>query len=91
MRARFSAFAVGLPSYLLASWHSATRPAHLQLDPEQRWERLTVLATERGGLLDSVGTVEFTAHFTEHGRPGSLHEVSRFVREDGAWVYVGPV
>lgn len=91
MRSRFSAFAVGDTAYLMRSWHSSTRPAHLDLDPEQRWERLEVLATERGGMFETEGSVEFRAHYREGRRTGSLHERSAFSREDGAWVYVGPL
>ena len=90
MRARYSAFAVGDPSYLLRSWHSSTRPRLPDLDPEQRWERLDVLEVTRGGLLDQEGTVEFRAHYSLRGRAGAVHELSRFAREGGAWVYVGP-
>ncbi|WP_157251806.1 YchJ family metal-binding protein [Nonomuraea typhae] len=32
--------------------------------------------------------VEFRAHFSRAGRTGHMHEVSRFVRENGAWVYL---
>lgn len=88
MRSRFSAFALGDAAYLLGSWHSTTRPARLLLDPRQRWTRLEVLGTEAGGLLDSAGVVEFRAHYREPGESGSLHERSRFVREDGRWVYL---
>ncbi|GGM24824.1 UPF0225 protein [Micromonospora yangpuensis] len=88
MRSRFSAFAVGHRDHLLRSWHSSTRPTGLSLDPAQRWLRLEVLDRERGGLLDSTGTVEFRAHYRTAGRTGTLHERSRFVREDGRWVYL---
>jgi SEC-C motif-containing protein len=88
MRSRFSAFAVGDADYLLRSWHSSTRPARLRLDPGQRWTRLEILGTERGGLFDPTGTVEFRAHYRRAGRPGALDERSRFVREDGRWVYL---
>ncbi|GAA4574696.1 YchJ family metal-binding protein [Micromonospora coerulea] len=88
MRSRFSAFAVGDADYLLRSWHSSTRPARLHLDPSLRWTRLEILGTDRGGLLDSEGTVEFRAHYREAGRPGTLAEHSRFVREDARWVYL---
>jgi SEC-C motif-containing protein len=87
MRARFSAFAAGGERYLLDSWHPSTRPTTLALDPLLRWVRLDVLATDRGGLLDTDGTVEFDAH---HQR-GVLHEVSRFVRHERRWVYLGPL
>ena len=32
--------------------------------------------------------MEFVAHPTVNGRAARLHEVSRFVREAGAWLYV---
>ncbi|MBM7494734.1 SEC-C motif-containing protein [Micromonospora luteifusca] len=88
MRSRFSAFALGDTGYLLRSWHSSTRPALLELDPGQRWTRLEIVETERGGLLDTAGTVTFHAHYRDAGRPGALTEHSRFVREDGRWVYL---
>ncbi|WP_328924402.1 YchJ family metal-binding protein [Streptomyces sp. NBC_00190] len=91
MRSRFSAFAVGDTAYLLRSWHPSTRPSRLDLDPGQCWERLEILATERGGMFETEGSVEFRAHYREGGHTGSLHEHSAFSREEGAWVYVGPL
>ncbi|MFD3755475.1 YchJ family protein [Streptomyces sp. NPDC058622] len=91
MRSRFSAFAVGDTAYLLRSWHPSTRPGRLGLDPEQRWDRLEILATERGGMFETEGSVEFRAHYREGRHAGSLHEHSAFAREDGVWVYVGPL
>ncbi|MEU5943126.1 YchJ family protein [Micromonospora sp. NPDC047548] len=88
MRSRFSAFAVGDAAYLLHSWHSSTRPARVRLDPDEQWTRLEIVDTDRGGLFDSAGTVEFRAHYRESGRPETLHERSRFVRENGRWVYL---
>ncbi|MEV6525945.1 YchJ family protein [Longispora sp. NPDC051575] len=91
MRSRFSAFAVGDVAYLLRSWHPDTRPAELDLDTDLRWVRLDVLAKTGGGLFDAEGTVEFRAHYREGGRPGAMHEHSRFLRDNGNWVYLGPV
>jgi SEC-C motif-containing protein len=88
MRSRYSAFVVGDPAYLLATWHPSTRPPTLELDPEVRWLGLDVLRTEDGGLLAADGTVEFTAHRIADGERGEQHEVSRFVREDGEWQYL---
>lgn len=88
MRARYSAFAKGFTDYLLFSWHPATRPQSLHLDPAQRWTALRVLTTNRGGVDDDVGTVAFEAdHTSGHGK-GTLREVSTFERDDGRWVYV---
>ncbi|GAA3462928.1 YchJ family protein [Saccharothrix longispora] len=91
MRSRYSAFAVGDEDYLLATWHPTTRPASLELDPEQRWNRLEVLGRTGGTLFQTTGTVEFRAHCRVRGGRDVLHENSRFVREDGVWLYVSPV
>ena len=91
MRSRYSAFAVGDAAYLLATWHPTTRPVALELDPGVRWLGLDVVATDGGGLLATEGTVEFVAHRISGGERGEQHEVSRFVREDGAWRYVDAV
>jgi SEC-C motif-containing protein len=88
MRSRYSAFAVDEPGYLLATWHSTTRPRSLDLDASVRWTGLDVLAASGGGLLAAEGTVEFRAHWVADGHRGDQHEISRFLREDGAWRYV---
>jgi SEC-C motif-containing protein len=90
MRSRYSAFAVGDAGYLLATWHPRTRPSSLELDPDKVWRRLDVLATRAGGPFDDAGEVEFAAFFRDAstGERGRLHEVSRFVRDGGAWLYV---
>ncbi len=88
MRSRYSAFALGDVAYLLRSWHSSTRPAAITLDPGQEWTGLSVLGRTGGGLLDSEGTVEFRAMSVHLGQTEVLHEHSRFVREDGHWVYL---
>jgi SEC-C motif-containing protein len=91
MRSRFSAFAVGAPAYLLATWHPSTRPASLELDDDQRWYRLDVLATQQGGPFDATGVVEFEAFYRSPHGAGRQHEVSRFARDDGQWFYVDGV
>lgn len=88
MRSRYSAFAVGDTGYLLRTWHPTTRPAGLDLDPAQRWTGLEILGTGGGSAFHAEGTVEFRAHYTRHGRADSQYEHSRFVREDGQWVYL---
>ena len=91
MRSRYSAHLRGLEDYLLATWHPATRPATVTLDPAVRWLRLDVLDTARGAATDSDGEVEFTAHYRHgggRGRHGRLHERSRFTRRGGRWFYL---
>ncbi|NJQ01683.1 YchJ family protein [Streptomyces zingiberis] len=88
MRSRYSAFAVGDEPYLLRSWHPRTRPAAAPADPELRWLRLEILATDGGSPFHSEGRVSFRAHHIRRGRAGVLEEESRFVRDAGAWVYL---
>ncbi|GGN05851.1 hypothetical protein GCM10009721_36770 [Terrabacter tumescens] len=93
MRSRYTAFATGDDAYLLRTWHPRTRPTRVDLDPGTRWTGLTVLRTESGGPGDEDGVVEFVARWTEPSGPagrgrGELHEVSRFARRAGRWLYV---
>jgi SEC-C motif-containing protein len=90
MRSRFAAFALDDAAYVLRTWHPITRPAEVEPDPAMRWTRLEILESAGGGLFDAEGTVEFRAHYRDHGRPGDVHERSRFVRHDGEWSYLGP-
>ncbi|MGY1673120.1 YchJ family protein [Geodermatophilus sp. SYSU D00710] len=88
MRSRYSAFAVGDPAHLLATWDPATRPRTLDLDPGVRWTGLEVLGTTGGGLFDAEGTVTFRASARAGGEQHVQAERSRFRRVGGRWVYV---
>ncbi len=88
MRSRFSAFALGLPVYLLETWHASTRPASLELDGDIHWYRLDILSKSAGTPQDATGSVEFEA-FYRGTRTGSQRENSAFVRERGRWFYLG--
>jgi SEC-C motif-containing protein len=87
MRSRYSAFVLDRLDYLLASWHPSTRPATLAPnEPGLRWLGLDV---RRHHVIDADhATVEFVARSKLGGRAHRLHEISRFVREDGRWYYV---
>ncbi|MFJ8924713.1 YchJ family protein [Streptomyces sp. NPDC102415] len=87
MRSRYAAFVVQDAGYLLRTWHPSTRPAAVDFDPAMRWTGLEILETTEGSAFHTTGTVTFRAHYTDDGRPDALHEKSRFVREQGAWVY----
>lgn len=88
MRSRYSAYALGNPTYLMATWHPSTRPQDLVLDSTVAWYRLDILGRTRGGMLDTSGIVEFRASYRIDGRSDSQHETSSFVRENGLWYYV---
>lgn len=88
MRSRYSAFVLKLADYLLASWHASTRPASLDLaeDDGSKWLGLEIKAHRQQD--EAHATVEFVARYRIDGRGHRLHELSRFVREDGRWYYL---
>lgn len=89
MRSRYSAYVKKLEPYLLASWHAQTRPAALEPDEGEpiKWLGLTVKQQKMTGT-DSA-TVEFVARYRMGGGSAvRLHEISRFLREDGRWFYL---
>ena len=92
MRSRYSAFAVGDADYLLATWHPATPPASVNLDPAIEWRRLRIRAVPVGTDADDAGAVSFVAHYWDsaHQQYGREHENSRFTRQARSWFYVGP-
>ena len=86
MRSRYSAFALGRPDYLLATWHASTRPTEFTLDPAAKWLGLEVRSHRP--LDANHAEVAFVARCRQGGRATRLHEHSRFVRESGHWFYV---
>jgi SEC-C motif-containing protein len=85
MRSRYSAFVLGDAAYLLATWHLDTRPQELQFDAHARWLGLEVRRHQSSG---DQAEVEFVARFKTAGAATRLHEISRFVRQDGRWFYL---
>lgn len=88
MRSRFDAYRRGDVAWILRTWHLSTRPASLDLGDGPRWRGLQIVDAVRGGAADGDGVVEFRATFLTAQGLGILHERSRFVREDGRWLYV---
>ena len=88
MRSRYSAYVLKLADYLLASWHPSTRPDSMDLaeDDGTKWLGLEIKRCEQQD--DNHATVEFVARYRIAGRGHRLHEISRFIREDGRWFYV---
>jgi SEC-C motif-containing protein len=90
MRSRYTAFVACNQSYLLATWHSSTRPASISFKQDQKWLGLRVVASASMGT--DTAEVEFIARYRIGGASAArLHERSRFVREGGRWYYVDGV
>jgi SEC-C motif-containing protein len=103
MRSRYTAYTLGIETYLRATWHPSTLPAGPIVDPDEKlqWLGLEVksalrLRQRKANLPETPDrdTVEFVARYKIAGRAHRLHEVSRFVRERGGkdevarWFYV---
>lgn len=88
MRSRYTAFALKDAAYLTVTWHRSTRPSRIDFTPDQEWSLLRIVAADE---IEDTATVEFVARSRIGGRIHELHEVSRFIREQGRWFYVDGV
>jgi len=89
MRSRYTAYCLRDAAYLLKTWHPRTRPAALDFNGDDtEWTGLDILRQAAGGAGDTEGVVEFAASYRQGGKARRLHETSRFLREDGEWLYV---
>lgn len=88
MRSRYTAYTQLNEGYLLATWHTSTRPSSLGLQDEvpAKWLGLEVKRCEQQDADHAI--VEFVARYKVQGRAHRMHEISRFLREDGRWYYV---
>ncbi|MCK2165439.1 YchJ family protein [Thalassospira xiamenensis] len=91
MWSRYSAFVTRDADYLLATLApekaSGFDPEQIKADNNE-WLGLEIIATHKGGILDQHGMVEFIARFHDNGRDHALHEISRFERRNGNWLYI---
>lgn len=87
MRSRYSAYVFVLEDYILATWHSSTRPDSLGLSQDNtKWLGLQVLREDITSPTTAI--VEFVARYKVGGtRAERMHEISEFVYND-AWYYV---
>lgn len=90
MRSRYTAHCKENLGYLFRTWHPETRPGHnaLNLQKDILWTGLEIISTEAGRPGDEQGMVEFVAQWVSSGQTLSMHEKSRFVCQEGQWLYV---
>jgi SEC-C motif-containing protein len=87
MRSRYSAYVLCNEQYLLTTWHPRTRPDSIPFSKDQKWLGLSVIDAKVTGEHSSE--VEFIARSrVSNAAALRQHERSRFVREDGRWLYV---
>lgn len=90
MRARYSAYVLGLVYFLVDTFHP---DCHANEDREEiaascqlNWIKLAIKQATL--ISESQGYVHFKAFYLEHGQSYCLEERSRFLRIDGQWFYV---
>ena len=87
MRSRYSAFVLCNEAYLLATWHPTKRHDSVPIDRNQKWLGLSIVGTRVTG--EATAEVEFVARSkVSNASAVRHHERSRFIREDGRWLYV---
>ncbi|MCB9195272.1 MAG: SEC-C domain-containing protein [Flavobacteriales bacterium] len=94
MRSRYTAFVKANGDYLMTSQHSATRPSAQKYEIVRwamsvKWLKLEIEKVINGNMDDEEGEVIFNAFYMERFQNRRLHEHSKFVKENGHWVYWG--
>ncbi len=92
MRARYSAYARGKIDFLVLTVQPKDRLPETRRSAKEwaqgsEWLGLEILGA-RGGESDTTGQVEFIARFRQGGVEHAHHEVSRFQRKDGRWLFI---
>ncbi|MCF6442094.1 YchJ family protein [Pseudoalteromonas luteoviolacea] len=90
MRSRFSAYCTHAGEYILKTYASKTRTGHTVEDillfaKQVDFVHLDVIQTDQD---DQYQYVEFKAAYVEGSVLSALHERSRFIQENGAWLYL---
>ncbi|GHV68093.1 UPF0225 protein [Spirochaetia bacterium] len=92
MRSRYSAYVEHAIDYIIDTCVDEGRQ---KIDYKQtkdwsersRWMGLKILSVEKGGVIDTEGTVEFEAEYEREGLKDVHHEKASFTKKDGRWLY----
>ena len=92
MRSRYTAYVEHAIDYIVATCAQDEKD---RIDVRQtrnwsersKWLGLKILSTEKGGPLDTEGSVEFEALYESDGLRDTHHEKARFKKKDGRWLY----
>ena len=92
MRSRYTAYVERAIDYIV---DTCTQDEKDRIDVKQtrswseksKWLGLKILSTEKGGPLDTEGSVEFQATFEMDGLRDIHHEKANFKKKDGRWLY----
>ena len=92
MKSRYSAFVLVKGEYLKSTLSEQQKADFDSEEFEQqaagtKWMGLEIRNCVNGGVKDETGTVEFVAKYKEKGQHVVHHELAKFTREDGKWVF----
>ncbi|MDI9819698.1 MULTISPECIES: YchJ family protein [unclassified Legionella] len=92
MRSRYTAYAMANIDYIKETMRHGALIGFQETEAKRwakrvHWIKLHVLKSDIKN--STTGYVEFEASFVDGSRLKSLHEKSRFMREEGQWYYVG--
>lgn len=93
MRARYSAHVKTEINYIHDTIHidrreGFDRKQSTSWSKNMDWVSLEILHTEKGGMDDDQGVVEFVARYRDKGKLCQHHEVAEFIKEDQNWYFV---
>ena len=92
MRARYTAYVRHEIDFIMDSLSPARkkdtdRKATEEWSQQTEWVGLQIIATEKGGLNDDTGQVEFIAKFREKEEAKEHHELASFLKLKGTWYF----
>lgn len=93
MRSRYTAYVVHEIDYIMDTCTRSDKEREIDREATEKWSRdsqwmgLKILKTEKGKEEDSEGVVEFTATYSQKGLVDVHHEVAKFVKQAGFWMY----
>lgn len=92
MRARYCAYVAGNVDFVMDTTLPDSRAdsdvkAMKAWAEQSEWEGLEIITSRQGTASDQQGEVEFIARYKLQGVAQQHHEVSLFVKEDGAWYF----
>jgi len=92
MRSRYTAFATQQVAYLEHSLHPGQRSDYdaagtAKWAANSSWEGLEILDISGDPEADSIGKVEFRAHYRRKGERIDHHELAEFRKHNGVWYF----
>lgn len=91
MRSRYTGYVKGAIDYLFETTHPQHRKGYDHAGTrtwaeKAEWQGLEIVSS-RGGADDANGEVEFIASYSEDGNEVRHHELGKFRKLDGKWLF----